>query len=91
MMAFRHQLPAYSPLSLADLISAVRGMTANGEEAERQLTGFLRNTFAAEEVVLTGSGTQAQEPMLEERSVETDMNLPQAPAGVALALELGDH
>jgi dTDP-4-amino-4,6-dideoxygalactose transaminase len=54
----RHQLPAYSPLSLSAIIrgarTGLRDQTTPGELAE-----LLRSAYAADGVVLCGSGTDA--------------------------------
>ena len=54
----RHQLPAYSPLTLAGLTrAALRAGSWRGPDPLRELEDHLVETFQAQEVVLTGSGT----------------------------------
>lgn len=53
---FRHQLPAYSPLTVGGI---VRALLDAGPEARMRLKGRLRERFDAKRVVLCGSGTQA--------------------------------
>ena len=52
----RRQPPAWSPLSLGALAGAVAGA---GGDARAELATVLRERFAAERVLLCGSGTQA--------------------------------
>ncbi|MDH5761183.1 MAG: DegT/DnrJ/EryC1/StrS family aminotransferase, partial [Gemmatimonadota bacterium] len=55
----RHQLPGYSPLTLGGImVAAARGVAA-GRAVGFELEAYLSERFRGEEVVLTGSGTQA--------------------------------
>lgn len=55
---WRHQLPAYSPMSLAALIAGARAAFAPGASPER-LRALLTRRFSASDLVLTDSGTSA--------------------------------
>ncbi|MDQ3556896.1 MAG: DegT/DnrJ/EryC1/StrS family aminotransferase, partial [Gemmatimonadota bacterium] len=54
----RHQLAVYSPLPLAALSGAV-SETLRGADGRARLRDLLRQEFAADEVLLCGSGTEA--------------------------------
>jgi len=52
----RHQLPAYSPLTVAGLLAGLRD---GGTQSPERLRSLLAERYDARRVVLTGSGTQA--------------------------------
>jgi dTDP-4-amino-4,6-dideoxygalactose transaminase len=58
-LSFRFQPPVHSPITAGALIRAVARASRAPDEAVRELADELRTRFAADEVVLTGSGTQA--------------------------------
>lgn len=55
----RRQLPAYSPLSFADLLRSLKLSAATEDRARESLKAWLGDRFASESVSLTGSGTDA--------------------------------
>ncbi|NIN10957.1 MAG: hypothetical protein GTN62_04420, partial [Gemmatimonadales bacterium] len=59
MLRLRHQLPAYSPISLAAIGSATFRALGLLGDPRVGLSDYLRERYAAEAVVLYGSGTEA--------------------------------
>jgi perosamine synthetase len=55
----RHQLPAYSPLSLRGVAAGVGGLLRPGSDPVGALSELLREEYGALRVALVGSGTQA--------------------------------
>ncbi len=64
----RHQLPVHSPISLRALLAAA-GEARGASDPRVALRNLLREEFAAEEVVLCGSGTQALQLALQALAV----------------------
>ena len=60
----RRQLPAYSPLRLGHLTRAALGTMHSPDRLRAELESYLSRRFGANEVVLTGSGTQALQAAL---------------------------
>jgi dTDP-4-amino-4,6-dideoxygalactose transaminase len=58
---WRHQVPVRSPVSWAALLAGLRSAAsrARAAQAEDRVVGLLRERYAAEEVLLTESGTTA--------------------------------
>ncbi|MDH3455895.1 MAG: DegT/DnrJ/EryC1/StrS family aminotransferase [Gemmatimonadota bacterium] len=59
MSRLRHQLPAYSPVSLRAIIQAARAAAPVGADPRRRVIELLRRQYEAEQVTLCGSGTHA--------------------------------
>ena len=55
----RHQLPTYSPVPLGAIVRSVLAPGAGAEEEGRRLEGLLKERYAAHQVHLLESGTQA--------------------------------
>jgi dTDP-4-amino-4,6-dideoxygalactose transaminase len=64
-MAIRHQLAVYSPISLGAPMRGVAAALRLTRDPRPALTELLRREFAASDVLLTGSGTQALHVALE--------------------------
>ena len=61
----RHQLPVCSPLSPGAILAAALSRGGGADDPRAQLAALLRREYAADDVVLTGSGTQALQLALE--------------------------
>ncbi len=55
----RHQLAAHSPISARAVAAAATAVFGAHRDAREELTGLLRTSYAADDVILCGSGTQA--------------------------------
>ena len=58
-MTWRHQLPAYSPISLGAWLNGVHASVASGDAPFTELAQLLRGQYGCQDVVLTSSGTDA--------------------------------
>lgn len=61
----RRQLPVYSPLGPGQILSAALAAVTRGNEERTALRDELRKRFDAQAVILTGSGTQALQLVLQ--------------------------
>lgn len=73
-MRIRHQLPAYSPVSVRGLTAAARPLVSAGSDLRPQLRRVLSHTYDAKAVVLCASGTQALQLALEHARSQVEGN-----------------
>ena len=64
-MTFRHQLAAYSPISLGAAVSGMPALVGLASDPRPGLNDLLRAEYTAEVAVLCGSGTQALQLAIE--------------------------
>jgi hypothetical protein len=64
-MRFRHQLPVYSPIPSRAVVAAAINAAGLQRDARGELAAVLRDDFAADDVLLCGSGTQALQVAIE--------------------------
>ncbi|HEY7192135.1 MAG TPA: DegT/DnrJ/EryC1/StrS family aminotransferase, partial [Gemmatimonadales bacterium] len=64
-MILRRQLPAYSPLTAVSIRQAVVHGLGPGMDGQADLSAALAREYAADQVILLGSGTQALQVALE--------------------------
>jgi dTDP-4-amino-4,6-dideoxygalactose transaminase len=64
-MRFRHQLPVYSPIPSRAVVAAAINAAGLQRDARGELAAILRGDFAADDVLLCGSGTQALQVAIE--------------------------
>jgi len=64
-MRLRYQLAVYSPISARALVSAAVAACGGSRNSVEVLEGLLRREYAADEVLLCGSGTQALQVAIE--------------------------
>jgi dTDP-4-amino-4,6-dideoxygalactose transaminase len=64
-MHLRHQLAVYSPISPRAIGAAAIAAIGGGRDSVERLEGLLRREYAADDVLLCGSGTQALQVAIE--------------------------
>src|SRR5215831_10462400 len=64
-MHLRHQLAVYSPIPIRALSASVAATIGGNRDCLEQLDAVLRREYAADEVLLCGSGTQALQVAIE--------------------------
>ena len=77
-MRIRHQLAAFSPVPLRAVLAGARGIGGSANLAHERLIELLRIEYAADEVILCGSGTQALQLAIELCSRAASAKLPVA-------------
>src|SRR5215831_6183123 len=77
-MHLRHQLAVYSPIPIRALSASVAATIGGNRDCLEQLDAVLRREYAADEVLLCGSGTQALQVAIESARDEIGRQAPVA-------------